>query len=217
MSKKRLQLIREFSNFMYSGDHDSNVWAATPIFKHRDSCLMERTNFDGILKELGDQVGEEGPFDVLHSSHWGCGWVDQLIVDTSNEGAIERLKGIVGFLEAYPVWDDEAYSEARSEAERKEYGDWMILDLRNMWVEDPENKDDEGVAEFLEELDADNTWAAYRIAMDSTDQYYDEDGGFDLNRLYPVWRDVVKSGLHERATKAFRERQSALNFGEGER
>ena len=89
---------------------------------NRDSGLLEQSNSDAMAKEL-KEFEDSGEVDWQSFSHWGCGWVDALIVKVYTDHskacltpAFERLCDLLDALCDYPVLDDEDFSRREYEA-----------------------------------------------------------------------------------------------------
>ena len=123
--------------------------------KHRDSRLLERVNYDEILSELTkfEETIPGRPDDRVISGtyrrdtigtwsyewtakHWAVGHIDYIMVsgDSPDEMLILAAE-IVRAMDAYPVFDEDAYSEA-------ELGEGDIawkdadMDTRRQWCKD---------------------------------------------------------------------------------
>lgn len=95
--------------------------------QHRDSDLVDRVNFSSALEELG---GESETVVVARSSHWGVGWVEQILVHKSDWASVRTLHSIAQLLESYPILDESSYFELQHE-ERIETMDFYESDFVN--------------------------------------------------------------------------------------
>lgn len=158
-------------SFAYFGDNPEmfETWAIGPTLRTRDSTLLEESNADALLEALAEaeKAGtiEPDSYEVLSSSHWGCGWVEQ--VSFRAVGPEGKPTNVFRFLKAwsdslsnYPVADDEDYSRREYEAtleniESEGRGvlddnppeDWAEQVHRWLWENDQEaleNSDDRG-------------------------------------------------------------------------
>lgn len=229
-------LLKDYSDFGYFGDLDKARWGGTAICKNRDSDIITTTNFDGITGVLLEEFPDS--FEIMQSNHWAVGWVDQLMVDTKDQDALDRLQGVVNALEDYPVWDEAAVSEAEMLAEEEDFNNNIKSDLEKLWEKDESNielpdehyvflkppnvgdgPDDvlwtttlggyfntaSDAHDFIcEELELDEPefpsdtitdekeWEAYRIAMEATNQYWEENSSPIVEDLYPIWKENLK-------------------------
>jgi len=100
-------------------DSDANFIGTKPsgyviASRTRDSSLLEESNFESILKDLG---GESDSVDVIRHGHWACGWVKYLIVKRDAETKLlDRCVDIVRDLADYPVYDENEYRNRQYEA-----------------------------------------------------------------------------------------------------
>lgn len=106
-------------------DAGINRWTTPPYYfgaewhdyfvglgRHRDSDVLERTNFDNALEMLG---GETETVRTVCENHFLVGWVEWIAVHESNATALEKLIDIHERLQNYPVLNEEAYCEAERE------------------------------------------------------------------------------------------------------
>jgi hypothetical protein len=83
-----------------------------PVGQHRDSGVLDVSNFATILEDLqsvDDRVTE------IRFGHWAVGWVEEIAVPLDNPAVIERVSSWVDALENYPVADEEDYSRRECE------------------------------------------------------------------------------------------------------
>lgn len=77
--------------------------------RSRDSDALEESNFRVMLKALG---GEKPPaVIVVREHHWAVGWVEWVGVHESNAAGLAILREQGARREAYPVLDEEDFSE----------------------------------------------------------------------------------------------------------
>jgi hypothetical protein len=80
---------------------------------HRDSDVLERSNFAAMKRRLVDADSLLGPSEMVAvetSSHWAVGWIDYLVVHPLSHAArvAEQLNAKIA---DYPVLDEELYSQ----------------------------------------------------------------------------------------------------------
>lgn len=112
--------ITKPEDFGYWGSDDMFVtWGFCGIDKHRDSKILEETNFDLMSKELMQEFPED--FRIETYNHWAVGHVVRLCVrvlkedkeiteDNITEAFAKAMYCKDGLMD-YPVWDDSEYSE----------------------------------------------------------------------------------------------------------
>jgi len=83
------------------------------IGRHRDSDILTEANFRVALEALG---GESDTVEIIREGHWAVGWVEWIAIHESDSKALRAADEIVAALEAYPVLDDMALSDAEAEA-----------------------------------------------------------------------------------------------------
>lgn len=94
----------------YFGEEWPEYYVA--IYTNRDADCLTRANYDAMFKALG---GESETVFKVSESHWACGWVEWIAIHESDTKAIEIADDILGKLEAYPVVDEELWSEYEDE------------------------------------------------------------------------------------------------------
>jgi hypothetical protein len=112
--------------------------------KSRDSDLMVQSNFDVAL----DMLGGEGRYVEVHNfGHWGCGWIEAILVNPKSKTKLKKAYAIRKSLEDYPLLDDSDYSERELEAIEEDIKYYMSDFERNLrsflGVEDLESVDTE--------------------------------------------------------------------------
>jgi len=83
---------------------DRQDWIVVPVNQARDSCALERSNFEAALDLLG---GESEVVEVHRFDHWGPGWFEIIIVDPNSEKA-QVASDIKARLQTYTVLDEES-------------------------------------------------------------------------------------------------------------
>lgn len=120
----------------FSPDGDFLIYS-----KNRDSFLLEESNFECIERDITNAANKlpEPENDGEHNqgaswvytfraNHWGCGWVEYLLVRRDAPEQLQKLcYEIEGALADYPVYDDQDFSEREHEA-TQEY--WSSLSVR---------------------------------------------------------------------------------------
>lgn len=92
--------------------------------QHRDSDALTRSNFECGLARLG---GESETVRVIRERHWAVGWIEWIGVHKSAADKLDAAETILKQIDAYPVLDDEHFSELEwTEAEQF----WASLSIR---------------------------------------------------------------------------------------
>ena len=94
------------------------------LSRHRDSGLVEESNFQSALKMLN---GESDTVKVIRAKHWLCGWVEMILIHESDKESIDKGNEIEKALENYPILDEDDFYERESE-KREE----LIEELRKV-------------------------------------------------------------------------------------
>ena len=98
----------------------------------RDSDPLTESNFNTSLEMLGgenrDGADERSEYygDVIveHWTHWGPGWVEQILVHYKAKDKIQILKDIKDRMENYPVLDEEDFSQREWDQYEEDYDNW---------------------------------------------------------------------------------------------
>jgi hypothetical protein len=120
-----------------------NNQARSGFMQHRDSDILDVSNFDTIYADLSERFGDDDTvIEIDRANHWAVGWSEEILVpawiDPTGPESIENVHP--AFLAAmqwhetlsdYPVADDEDYS-------RREYEDTLET-LENCYSVSSEN------------------------------------------------------------------------------
>lgn len=136
-AEQAIEETRNRPDFAYSGDLPlGETWALT-FGMSRDSDKRTESNFEAIQNEMESKFPED--VQVIRSSHWGHGWVEELAVRMLDENGKITPAGveILEFndaLESYPVINDEDLSRREHEAqiESIEWNSPSNLDMDNI-------------------------------------------------------------------------------------
>lgn len=107
--------IDSFSNYIGEDYSDYIVL----LSRTRDSDTLAESNFETALSSLG---GESEDVIVARFGHWGCGWVESILVKIGSD-KIGEAESIYTALQDYPVLDDADFSD-REAQEREEFWDF---------------------------------------------------------------------------------------------
>ena len=92
-----------------AGDrHNINNYLVLPCGRNRDSGDLDESNFHTALEILG---GESDSVQVHRFGHWGCGWFELILVDSTDADKVAIAETIEATLSEYPVLDDSDFSE----------------------------------------------------------------------------------------------------------
>jgi len=91
---------------------------------HRDSDILQKSNFDAALKMLGGESSEGRDVVVASSSHWAVGWLDEIFVHKDAADKVAILEDILERIADYPVLDEDDYRQRESEANDENYKDY---------------------------------------------------------------------------------------------
>ena len=88
----------------YSGKDLSDYY---PIYSiNRDSCEIDKSNWDAIWDELKDYDGVE----IHRFNHWAVGWIEQILIHEDDEEALDVAEDILAILDNYPLLNEDDYS-----------------------------------------------------------------------------------------------------------
>lgn len=93
------------------------TWEGYYVFlaQNRDSDSLERSNFICALKAIGGESEHEGGVQVVREGHWACGWVEWIAIPAGPSVALAKALEIMEGLEAYPVVNEDHWSEVEME------------------------------------------------------------------------------------------------------
>lgn len=94
---------------------DRQDWLVVPVILTRDSDILEESNFAAATKTLQETGPEGEDWENHRFGHWGCGWLEILIVRPETKAA-EMAEEMEAALSDYPVLDDDDYSRREWEA-----------------------------------------------------------------------------------------------------
>jgi len=156
----------KLKNFSYRGEADlGRTWAIT-FSVHRDSELLQQSNFAVVKADLEKRF----PKDVSDErfSHWAVGWIDHLLVRMlDRNGKVTKAgKAVLEWKNRekdYPVLDEEDYSRRELEAtfdNIKSTGSLDEADAQAVydWLSEHEpgaleNRDDQGGSPSEEQIE----------------------------------------------------------------
>lgn len=78
----------------------------------RDSEMMQASNFDCALEQLG---GQSDHVKIERFGHWACGWFELLCVNPKSKRKSKIAYDILKALDNYPVLDESDYYERETE------------------------------------------------------------------------------------------------------
>ena len=84
------------------------------LSRHRDSGLVEESNFQSALNALN---GESDTVKVIRFSHWAVGWIEVILIHESDKEAIDKGNEIEKSLKNYPILDEDVFGEMVTEKE----------------------------------------------------------------------------------------------------
>ena len=97
------------------------------LSRHRDSGLIEESNFWSALKMLN---GESDTVKVIRFSHWLCGWIEVILIHESDKVSVDKGNEIEESLESYPILDEDDFYE-REKERREEILEEIRKDIAN--------------------------------------------------------------------------------------
>lgn len=93
--------------------------------QHRESDTVTRSNHRSILRALG---GESDTVMVVRDSHWAVGWVEAIYIHESDSKALAIAEEIADKLEAYPVVNEDDWSELVYETASEYWASMSVAD-----------------------------------------------------------------------------------------
>lgn len=121
---------------------DQQAWLVVPVGRNRDSGPFGESNFETALTMLG---GESETVEVHRFRHWGCGWLEIIIVAPDSPAAA-IAEEIEASLEGYPVLDDDDFSTREHGAYLECWQSWGAREFRRELVKKFDLDDDQDAA-----------------------------------------------------------------------
>ena len=136
------------------------------LTKTRDSSILEETNFNEAKKML---TIEQIPFEIETARYFTCGHIDYLLIEDTEKGRL-FVSSLLSALDAYPILNEDAYSEACYESvlnmfdisdfinalnleisENEELKEWIEYDPERaceLWAELAYEEGEEGMPDY---------------------------------------------------------------------
>jgi len=174
----------------YSPDGEFLVYS-----RHRDSDLEITTNFDGVIADL-TKASKDTPEAVYswRASHCLVGWVDYLMIkEDAPAHVLDLAEEILERLDGYPIYCENALSEAEMEAEYQAWTGWAKAEL----ISAISDEDTEAHAETMSD---DDLYEIYRAAMDSENVYTQIEGG-GVNIPTEWIQEAFQRGVEDHASR----------------
>ncbi len=152
---------------------DRQDWLVLPTGRNRDSAAYVESNFKAALEMIG---GESDDVEVHSFNHWGCGWVEIIIVRPGSAAAV-KAESIEARLTDYPYLDEADVSSREYEEFLSSWADWGADQFKEDLIKEFELDDEE--KELIENAD---TEVLREFFMDhAPDPYHAEDSGVCIN------------------------------------
>ena len=109
---------------------DFEVWGIAPFSVHRDSEILDQSNWAVISEDLMKRFPKS--FDIFRASHSAVGWMEHLIIKTSNRKAVKAAFEWCERLDDYPVADEDDFSNREYEEACEAWDAWAGSDVRSL-------------------------------------------------------------------------------------
>lgn len=187
---------------------DKQHWFVAPVDQNRDSNCLSRSNFRSFLKALG---GESDHVEVCRFGHWGCGWLEIIIIDPESE-AVKTAEEIESALADYPVVDEHDYSELSYEEYNESWKDYGFEDFISELKEKFDFSEDIECW-MIDEIDKEEMQVFFEEQNPSGDFYNDFEGSVNLsasvdNCTYDDLMDFIVRMETKREHKALTKRNA---------
>jgi len=187
---------KKFESFGWSRHNEEGIDNYFIYYTHtRDSKLVEESNHKSIVKMMEETKTmpftneEEGDYDIESHNHWGCGWIEGVVVrvyqDYSKRDkvtpAFAQIVDIINSLDEYPLLDEDDYIAMEHEQTIKN-----TIDNANCWMRRHD-------FDLKESLQKDNKWEG-ELTIWLWDNEPDEMENRDDNGGWPS-DDAIEKGL----------------------
>lgn len=105
------------SHGSFAGAQEHIDWY-TVLTQNRDSGALDKSNFQVATDWL--KAHGEDAYTIHRFGHWGCGWYEVLVVNSTNADACNEAEKLLSALDGYPVLDDMHHSAMMCEQEECE-------------------------------------------------------------------------------------------------
>jgi len=187
----------------YAGS-DWHGWMVAPVSRHRESDILTMSNWTVCTDAIesmachdpalsGDwtdpYTGEEcGPYHIVRERHCLVGWVEWVAIHPDAAVLIQYAMEVTEALEAYPVLDEDHFSESEYAAAFEAF-EVEAEDFRERLTERLPD-----VAARLESMSVEDLWTLYMDAP--LDEHYTSDNGGTYVRI--DWAvDAIKADTIE--------------------
>ena len=83
--------------------------------KTRDSRILAESNFDAAWEKISEGREDSETVFIAHFRHWGCGWIECIMIHESDREAVMDGEDIWARLDRYAVLDDLDFCRRESE------------------------------------------------------------------------------------------------------
>jgi len=170
----------------YYAGRDWRTWLVAPVNRHRASDILTLSNWsvftdrlDSLVESTPDlsndyadlYTGDDcGPFEIVREGCSLVGWVEWIAIHPDAAALIQYAEEASEALEAYPVLDEDHFSDAEYDAAYDAFVD-EADDFRERLAGNLIK-----LAPILEPLSADDLWTLYSAA-DLSEPYTSDNGG----------------------------------------
>lgn len=160
----------------YFGDNED---ASIVLVRTRDSDNLEESNFE-VARKLLEEIDEAGVF-TERVGHWFCGWMEYLLIDSTNKALVEKASEFEDCLSEYSALDDDDFFE-------REYNDYWTV------IEDELHYFFRGLGIDLE---TEVQLKMYRIIMDDSEDLWAESAHSDFERFSGEVKELLIEKIKE--------------------
>lgn len=157
----------------YCGDDSFRYWYMVGG-KHRDSDILELSNFDAILENLG---GESDTVRVIRFNHWAVGWIEEIMIDPNDKKTVGIAESIEIRLANYPILNEDDFTNREHGEEMETWEDSYRDDFRD-GMEARFNMPEDSV------IDSDMDML-FKTVSENANEYWQHGGGcyIDIDRI----------------------------------
>lgn len=96
-------------------DHPQATWEIGPVGHHRDSDLVEESNWDSMLASYAAADPDGKDYEVHRFGHFAVGWIEEVAYRPGSKVS-EVAATLRDCLKGHPILDEEALGRAEMEA-----------------------------------------------------------------------------------------------------
>lgn len=134
-------MVKHLSDLPGGSSHEHATWCIGPVGQHRDSDLVEESNFAVACDRMRAVDPDEHDHEIHRFGHFAVGWVEEIAYRPGSE--CERVANeIRDALAGYPILDEDHHGAMESDALADNWPA-ILQDLKRDLVREMQSRIDE--------------------------------------------------------------------------